>query len=204
MSAPACATYCFVVGSCDYQLVIFWDAQTTPRLMGMPDSFKWRQAHDTHMPYKSEIVTLTEIPTQETVDGGCGPRGSCGRGGSRECKESGNRCFPAEDIHGSASKPEDLWCLSCSAEWTGLVHTAQKQAVIHRAGTWLSAVPLSHGNKPKSWMFAENCVQNNATLCPASNCFIHPKISRAFKPLLLVCSQFTLLIAMDFFIFFPV
>lgn len=117
LSAPSYAMYCPVVGSPDYQLVIYWDAQTILRLMGMPDSFNWRQAHNMHMPYWIEIITLTEMPIQETVEGGMRSQGLPWKRRQQRKQGEWEQTRPSrQDIHGSASKPKALWCLICPAE----------------------------------------------------------------------------------------
>lgn len=79
----------------------------------------------------------------------CGPRDFCGRGESREGKQGGNSRFPADGIHGSASKPKALWCLSCSAEvdWACSHCSETSRATQGRQLTLSSLLPMETSPK---------------------------------------------------------
>lgn len=70
-----------------------------------------------HMLYWIEIVTLTEIPIQETVEGGMWSLGLLWKRRQQRKQGGWEQTRPSrQDIHGSASKPKALWCLICPAE----------------------------------------------------------------------------------------
>lgn len=179
-------------------LVTDWEAQTILRLMGMLDSFNWRQTHDTHTCLTGlRLLNQQKSPLRRPKGGGvgaCPPRGFCGRRGGEQRKQGG-----WEPIIPSRQESHGIW--STLLKRTGLVCTARKRVELHRAGAWLLAAPPPQGNQHRS----SECLLRTVYKKKESDimyCFwslIHPKFSRAFKHLLLI---FLLLICHGFFLSF--
>lgn len=168
--------YCCVLGIRGYQLLTYWEAQTVLRLMGMLDSFNWRQTYDAHTclsgkgllhQQKSPLRRLWKVAGAVA----CALRNFCGRGGNRQSEEHGSTHFPSgRVVVGVGASPRALGVWSSLLKETELICSAQKQTGLHRWDVWLSVLPPSHGNKSKSSESSEDCVQSK---CDNICCFLH-------------------------------
>lgn len=200
--------YCCVLGIRGYQLLTYWEAQTVLRLMGMLDSFNWRQTYDAHTCLSGKrLLHQQKSPLRRPwkVAGAvaCALRNFCGRGGNRQSKEHGSTHFPSGRVVVGVGQVQGLlvFDLLCWRRPSSFVLLRSKQG--YTDGMFGSqCFLLLMETSPRVLNLLRIVYKVNVTISTASY-IVLLKISRVFNGLLLNCSQFIFLILIALLFFLP-